>query len=305
MSYDRRVTDHRDSSGGPGAMIVDRYDPLNLFALVPKLQMEFEPELAELDRLLEDDVLFRKVRADLARRRPESLTRGRHSTPVEVVLRMLVVRRLYGWCYEDTERFVSDRLVLRQFCRVYRGSAPAQGGGGARATDGGRGRGGETAGAPARPVRAADRAGDRPGAAAGPGRQGGAGGREGGQPVRAAHGGPPPRQGRSADRVRAQGPSGRGGRRDYQPLRNPGGQPRRQRPGRARPGRPHRTVRPSPRPARGRPRLPQRRERADRRGEGRAPRRPAQAGRQVGRTPAARASGLVPPRPALPRRHRR
>ena len=58
-------------------MIVDRYDPLNLFALVPKLQMEFEPELAELDRLLEDDVLFRKVRADLARRRPESLTRGR------------------------------------------------------------------------------------------------------------------------------------------------------------------------------------------------------------------------------------
>src|SRR5438309_3991554 len=124
MSYDRRVTDHRDSSGGPGAMIVDRYDPLNLFALVPKLQMEFEPELAELDRLLEDDVLFRKVRADLARRRPESLTRGRHSTPVEVVLRMLVVRRLYGWSYEDTERFVSDSLVLRQFCRLYLEPAP-------------------------------------------------------------------------------------------------------------------------------------------------------------------------------------
>ena len=32
---------------------------------------------------------------------------------------MLVVRRLYDWSYEDTEHWVSDSLVLRQFCRVY------------------------------------------------------------------------------------------------------------------------------------------------------------------------------------------
>jgi transposase, IS5 family len=36
-----------------------------------------------------------------------------------VILRMLVVKRLYRWSYEDTERFVFDSLVLRQFCRVY------------------------------------------------------------------------------------------------------------------------------------------------------------------------------------------
>ena len=105
-------------------MIVDRYDPLDLFLLVPKLQMEFEPELAELDRLLEDDELFRRVKADLGRRRPKSLVRGRHSTPVEVVLRMLVVRRLYRWSYAETEQFVSDSLVLRQFCRLYLEPAP-------------------------------------------------------------------------------------------------------------------------------------------------------------------------------------
>jgi hypothetical protein len=29
-------------------MIVDRYDPMNLFEKVPKLQLEFEPELAQL-----------------------------------------------------------------------------------------------------------------------------------------------------------------------------------------------------------------------------------------------------------------
>jgi hypothetical protein len=33
----------------PIIMIVDRYDPVNLFELVPKLDLEFEPELAHLD----------------------------------------------------------------------------------------------------------------------------------------------------------------------------------------------------------------------------------------------------------------
>lgn len=59
--------------------------------------MDFEPEWRELDRLVEDDVLFERVTADLARRVWHSLSRGRHSTPVEVILRMLVVKRLYGW----------------------------------------------------------------------------------------------------------------------------------------------------------------------------------------------------------------
>lgn len=105
-------------------MIVDRYDPVNVFELVPKLSLEMEPKLVELDRLLEDDVLFQRVKADLARRYPNTLRLGRHSTPVEVILRMLVVRRLYDWSYEQTEHFVSDSLVLRQFCRLYLKPAP-------------------------------------------------------------------------------------------------------------------------------------------------------------------------------------
>ncbi len=99
-------------------MIVDRYEPVNLLEMVPKLMLEMEPQLAQLDRLLEDDVLFAKVKADLSNRYPNSSTLGRHSTPVEVVLRMLIVRRLYNWSYEATEHFVSDSVVLRQFCRV-------------------------------------------------------------------------------------------------------------------------------------------------------------------------------------------
>ncbi len=105
-------------------MIVDRYDPVDLSELIPELRLEMEPELAELDRLLDDDVVFNRVKLDLSRRYPNSGIRGRHSTPVEVILRMLVVRRLYNWSYEQTERNVSDSLVLRQFCRLYLEPAP-------------------------------------------------------------------------------------------------------------------------------------------------------------------------------------
>src|SRR5690349_14462959 len=105
-------------------MLRDRYPPVDLCATVPQLGLKFEPQLAQLDRLLDDDQLFALVRADLARRYPRTGSRGRPSTPVEVILRMLVVMRLCGWSYEQAEYFVSDSLVLRQFCRVYLEKVP-------------------------------------------------------------------------------------------------------------------------------------------------------------------------------------
>lgn len=99
-------------------MIRDRYDPMQLFELIPQLHLQFEPELADLDRLLNDEVLVQPVKADLVRRFPKSEVTGRPSTPVEVILRMLIVKHLYVWSYEDTERWVNESLVLRQFCRL-------------------------------------------------------------------------------------------------------------------------------------------------------------------------------------------
>ncbi len=105
-------------------MLVDSHAPVDLFALLPDGLLGFEPELEVMDRLLEDDLLFERVRADLRQRYPRTATRGRPSTPVEVILRMLVVKRLYGWSYAETEKFVSDSLILRQFCRVYLARVP-------------------------------------------------------------------------------------------------------------------------------------------------------------------------------------
>jgi IS5 family transposase len=102
-------------------MLIERYEPVNLFDLVP---LERDEVLDELDHLLDDDSLFQAVKNDLARRHPNTRTRGRRSTPVEVILRMLVVKHLYKWSYEQTESFVADSIILRQFCRIYLNTMP-------------------------------------------------------------------------------------------------------------------------------------------------------------------------------------
>jgi IS5 family transposase len=105
-------------------MLRDRYEPMNLFELVPALGMELDPVLMQLDTLLDDDTLFQTIKADLARRAPRTGVTGRGSTPVEAILRLLVVKHLYGWSYEQTEQWVGDSLVLRQFTRVYAQRVP-------------------------------------------------------------------------------------------------------------------------------------------------------------------------------------
>jgi IS5 family transposase len=105
-------------------MLRERYTPMNLFDLVPALSLAVDPVLTQLDCMLDDDTLFQAVKAALAHRFPRTLIDGRPSMPVEVIPRMLVVKHLYGWSDEATERWVGDSLVLRQFCRVYAEPVP-------------------------------------------------------------------------------------------------------------------------------------------------------------------------------------
>ncbi len=100
-------------------MLRERYEPINLFEFVPALAATVDPVLTTLDHLLDDDQLFQLVKADLLKRFPQTSWNGRPSTPVEVILRMLVVKHLYAFSYAQTEQWVSDSLVLRQFCRIY------------------------------------------------------------------------------------------------------------------------------------------------------------------------------------------
>jgi IS5 family transposase len=76
-------------------------------------------ELLRLDAVLADEALREAVVERLARRRPRSRTYGRPGTPADVVLRMLVLKRLKGWTFERTEREVRASLVYRLVTRVY------------------------------------------------------------------------------------------------------------------------------------------------------------------------------------------
>ena len=100
-------------------MLVDRYPAEDVFARVPELARQTDPVLRALDPLLEDEPLYRLVRADLVRRYPHTADHGRHSTPGEVILRLLVTQHLYHWSYPETVERVADSLALRWFCRVY------------------------------------------------------------------------------------------------------------------------------------------------------------------------------------------
>lgn len=105
-------------------MLVEHYPTDKRFEELLRYFPELSPELKKINTYLEDEKLYRLIRDDLAKRYPRTKETGRNSTPVEVVLRMLVVKRLYSYSYAETERVVRDSLSLRQFCRVYLNDVP-------------------------------------------------------------------------------------------------------------------------------------------------------------------------------------
>jgi IS5 family transposase len=105
-------------------MLRERYPVDKLFEEIAAHFPKMDPILVKIDGHVEDEQLYQLIKGDLARRWPKTLETRRNSTPVEVVLRMLVVKRLYQYSYAETERYVSDSLVLRQFCRIYLNRVP-------------------------------------------------------------------------------------------------------------------------------------------------------------------------------------
>jgi transposase, IS5 family len=100
-------------------MLIDRYPAEDVYARVPELAHHTDPVLVQLDQLLSDDELYQQVHDDLSCRYPLTRVHGRHSTPAEVILRLVVVQHLYAWSYEETVERVADSLVLRWFCHLY------------------------------------------------------------------------------------------------------------------------------------------------------------------------------------------
>jgi transposase, IS5 family len=82
-----------------------------------------DPILQELDWILEDPELFRLVRRDLAKHYKPSKF-GRRPEPVEVTLRLIVLRRRKQWSYRQIEQEVRDSPGYCGWVRVYNQRVP-------------------------------------------------------------------------------------------------------------------------------------------------------------------------------------
>jgi IS5 family transposase len=102
-----------------GAMVRRAYRQRSLVeVLLPDADKLWDATLRHIDALLDDDVLVDRVAVALAQRHPQSQCRGRLGTPAAVVLRMLVLKHLRDWSFDECEREVRGSLVYRAFCRI-------------------------------------------------------------------------------------------------------------------------------------------------------------------------------------------
>jgi hypothetical protein len=82
-----------------------------------------EPAPAKAGVLGDKDIVAAIYEA-LAKRHPQSRTRGRPGTPAEVVLRLLVLKHMRNWSYGVLEREVRANLVYRDFTRAKEALVP-------------------------------------------------------------------------------------------------------------------------------------------------------------------------------------
>jgi IS5 family transposase len=106
-------------------MVQRRQRERSLFeVLLPDGHKLWPDWLRKIDTLLEDEAVIDVVAHALEARWPQSRRRGRLGTPVEVVLRLLILKHLFDWSYDDLEREVRANLVYRAFTRIDAGEVP-------------------------------------------------------------------------------------------------------------------------------------------------------------------------------------
>jgi DDE family transposase len=100
-------------------MVQRRQRERSLFeVLLPDGHKLWPDWLRKIDTLLEDDAVIEVVAQALEKRGPQSRRRGRLGTPAEVVIRMLVLKHLFDWSYDDMEREVPDAKTILKIART-------------------------------------------------------------------------------------------------------------------------------------------------------------------------------------------
>jgi transposase-like protein DUF772 len=100
-------------------MVRRTYAQRSIFELLlPDGDKLWDDELRAIDEILDDEELIDAIEEALRRRHPLSGRRGRDGTPAVVVLRILLLKHLHDWSFDECEREVRGSLVHRAFCRI-------------------------------------------------------------------------------------------------------------------------------------------------------------------------------------------
>jgi transposase, IS5 family len=84
----------------------------------------WEPWMRQVDQALDDARLLEIIQDAWKRLCKKSKTRGRPGTPAEVILRLLILKHIRDWSFEELEREVCANFVYRQFTRIGGGKVP-------------------------------------------------------------------------------------------------------------------------------------------------------------------------------------
>jgi IS5 family transposase len=84
----------------------------------------WEPWMRHADQALQDDRLLEIMQDAWSKLCRKSKTRGRPGTPAEVILRLLLLKHIRDWSYEELAREVRANLVYREFTRIGGGKVP-------------------------------------------------------------------------------------------------------------------------------------------------------------------------------------
>ncbi len=84
----------------------------------------WEPWMRHADQALNDDRLLAIMQTAWSKLCKKSKTRGRPGTPAEIILRLLLLKHIRDWSYEELAREVRANLVYREFTRIGGGKVP-------------------------------------------------------------------------------------------------------------------------------------------------------------------------------------
>lgn len=99
-------------------------DAILFGAHIPDPKTLLDPVLRQLDEVLDSDELVDEVLEALRKRHPQSSRRGRPGTPAEVALRLLVLKHVRQWSFDELQWEVTGNVAYRAFCRIDSGKVP-------------------------------------------------------------------------------------------------------------------------------------------------------------------------------------